>query len=339
MPTSASTIAGEHDLLFWFITALTVLFTTIVAIGLVYNAIKYRRRSPDEIPVQIEGSLRLELTWTLIPLVLALITFAWGALVYIRMSRIPEDGMQVYVVGRQWMWKAQQPTGQWENNELHVPVGRPVTLTMTSQDVIHDFWVPEFRVKQDVLPGRYSQLSFTATKPGTYNIFCSEYCGKDHSRMIGKVYAQSEAEYQTWLAGGITGETPAAAGLRLFNGLGCANCHAEDPQARAPNLAGLYGRTEQLEGGQTVTVDDTYIRESILNPQAKIVASYNPIMPTFAGQLSEEQILNLIAYIQSLSNTETGPGGQGGSNAGGQGGNDMGGGAVSQPTAPANQEP
>lgn len=310
MGRAASTIAGPLDWLFWVVTGLSLFFTTVVAIGLIYFAVKYRRRREDEVPVQIEGAIRLEMTWIIIPLILSMIVFAWSAILYVRMSTPPSDAMQMYVVGRQWMWKAQHPTGQWENNELHVPVGRPITLTMTSQDVIHDFFIPEFRVKQDVLPNRYTQMHFTPSKAGEYKIFCAEYCGTQHSGMIGRVIAMSETDYQTWLTGGLAGESPAMAGLRLFNNLGCNNCHRSDSLQQAPNLNGVYGQPVRLANGQTVTADDAYIRESIINPQAKLVAGFNPIMPTFAGQVTEEQLLQLIAYIRSLSNQPGGAGGQ-----------------------------
>jgi len=305
MGPQASSIAFEVDLLFWTITALAVFFTTIVAIGIMWFAIRYRRRSEDEVPVQIEGSIRLELTWTIIPLILGLGVFVWGALIFVRMNRPPTDTLDIYVIGRQWMWKVQHPTGQWENDELHVPIGRPVKLIMTSQDVIHDVGIPAFRVKQDVLPGRYTEMWFTPTRAGVYALNCSEYCGTGHSKMVGKVYAMPEAEYEAWLAGVTAGESPAAAGLRLFSNQGCVGCHQADGQGRGPNLAGVFGSQVELQGGATVLADENYIRESILNPRAKIVAGHQPIMPTFAGQLSDEQILQLIAYIQSIGGDQS----------------------------------
>lgn len=316
MGPQASSIAGEMDLLFWILIALTVFFSGLVAVALTYFGVKYRRRTPDEVPVQIEGSIKLELTWTLIPLVLALGVFVWGALLYVKMSRPPADAMEIYVVGRQWMWKAQQPSGQWENNELHVPVGRPVKLTMTSQDVLHDFAVPAFRVKQDILPGRYTQLWFTATKPGEYPLFCSEYCGVEHSKMTGKVFAMSEVDYQAWLGGQTTGESPAAAGQRLFSNLGCVTCHRSDSLAKAPYLGGLYGSQVRLQNGQTVTADEEYIRESILNSQAQVVQGFQPIMPIFQGQVNEEQLLQLVAYVKSLSGQQPGGGAKPGTQPG-----------------------
>ncbi len=283
-------------------TMLSVLISAGIAIALVTFAIKYRRRSPDEVPVQIEGALRLELTWTFIPLILSIITFVWAAILFVQMSRPEDDALEIFVQGRQWMWKAQHPTGQWENNELHVPVNQPVKLSMTSIDVIHNFAVPAFRVRQDVLPGRYTTLPFTATRPGVYNIFCSEFCGAFHSGMVGRVTVMEPREYQAWLSGATQMESPAATGQRLAQNLGCTTCHRDDNRRRAPSWVGLYGTQETLDTGETVTVDDEYIRESILYPQRKIVAGYArpSIMPTYQGQLDETQLAQIIAYIRSL---------------------------------------
>jgi cytochrome c oxidase subunit 2 len=209
--------------------------------------------------------------------------------------------MNVYVVGKQWMWKTQHLEGQREINELHVPLGRPVRLTMTSEDVIHSFFMPAFRVKFDVLPGRYTTAWFNPTKPGKYHLFCAEYCGTLHSGMIGWIYVMEPAEYERWLAGGAGGESLASSGQKLFEYLACANCHRSDKPGRCPNLIGLFGTKVQLTTGQTVTADEAYIRESILNPSAKIVAGYQNIMPTFQGQVTEEDLLQLIEYVKSLA--------------------------------------
>jgi cytochrome c oxidase subunit 2 len=203
-------------------------------------------------------------------------------------------------MGKQWMWKAQHPLGKSEINMLHVPVNQPVKLIMTSQDVIHSFYIPAFRVKKDVLPGRYTELWFEATKTGEYHLFCAEYCGTEHSQMIGSVVVMEQLEYERWLSGNVAGESMAAAGQRLFEQRGCASCHAGTSDARGPALAGLFGKEVQLEDGRTVTADESYLRESILNPQAKVVAGYSPVMPTFEGQISEEGLLQLVAYIKSL---------------------------------------
>lgn len=310
MGVAASSIASKVDLLFWFMLALSVLISGIIAVALVWFSIKYRRRSEDEVPVQTEGALKLEITWTVIPLILSIIVFLWAAVLYVQMSRPEPNALEIFVVGRQWMWKAQQPGGQWENNELHVPINQPVKLNMVSQDVIHNFAVPAFRLRQDVLPGRYTILPFTATRPGVYNIFCSEYCGAFHAGMVGRVTAMEPRDYQEWLQGGTTMESPAASGQRLFQNLGCSTCHQDDNDGRAPSLVGLYGQQEELADGSTVTVDDAYIRESILFPQRKIVAGYEGIMPTYQGQVDESQLLQLIAYIRSLGGAEqSAPGG------------------------------
>src|SRR5262249_53317537 len=212
-----------------------------------------------------------------------------------------KGAMEIYVVGKQWMWKAEHIDGAREINELHVPVGRPVKLIMGSEDVIHSFFVPDFRVKADVVPGRYQTLWFTASKPGRYHIFCTQYCGTKHSNMIGWVTAMDPSDYQAWLSGGSSGGSMADNGAKLFQDLACASCHLENGKGRGPSLAGAYGRDEKLSTGQTVLVDDAYIRESILNPQAKVVAGFQPLMPTFKGLVTEEQILQLIAYIKSIS--------------------------------------
>lgn len=341
LPVGASNFAGPLDALFWGITALSVIFTLLVAIPLLTFAVRYRRRREDEVPVQTEGALKLELTWIVIPLILSMAVFAWSGWLYIQMSRPPADSMEIYVQGRQWMWKAQHPTGQWENNELHVPVGRNVKLTMISQDVIHDYYIPEFRVKQDVMPGRYTQMWFRPTREGVYNLFCAEYCGTQHSGMIGSVTAMSQSDYEAWLAGPTTGQSTAAEGQRVFRERGCISCHQPDGQGRAPTLVGIYGTTEELEGGQSATVDEVYIRESILNPRAKVVAGYEPIMPAYQGILSEDQLLQLIEYIREgapdPAGTGAGTGVQGGGSGGASGdgvGNGAGGrsGSSSQPT-------
>ncbi len=320
----ASNFAGQVDLLFWFITILAAIIAVGVFILIVVFAVRYRRRYAGYVPPAIEGNNRLEIAWIVIPTIIALATFAWAAVVYVHMYNPPQDATTIYVVGRQWMWKAQQPTGQWENNELHVPVGKPVKLVMTSQDVIHDFFIPAFRVKQDVIPGRYTTMWFTAEKPGVYDLFCAEYCGTSHSEMIGKVYAMSPQDYEAWLSGGTTSASTSggamggsqassqSAGQQLYQSLGCASCHGQNGEGNiGPRLAGLYGSQVQLSNGQTVTADDAYIRESILNPQAKIVKGYQPIMPTFQGQVTEQDILQLIQFIKSLGSSQGAAQGQG----------------------------
>jgi cytochrome c oxidase subunit 2 len=300
-PEAASTLAPEVDRLYLFLVALTAFFSILIAALVIYFAIRYRRVSEDEIPQPIAGSMKLEAVWTVIPLLIALFIFFWGASLYLKLYRPPAGAIDVYVVGKQWMWKFQHADGQREINELHVPVGKPVRLTMGSEDVIHSFFVPAFRTKADVVPGRFTTVWFEATKPGRYHLFCAEYCGTRHSGMIGWVVAQEPAAYQSWLAGGVTGETLAEAGQRRFAELACNTCHKEEAGARGPSLNDVYMSTVHLADGSTTVANEAYLRESILNPRARMVAGYNPVMPTFQGQVSEEGLLQLLAYIKSLS--------------------------------------
>jgi cytochrome c oxidase subunit II len=232
-----------------------------------------------------------------------MIMFIWGTSLYVTAYRPPAGALEVFVVGKQWMWKLQHPEGQREIDELHIPMGRPIRLTMTSEDVIHSFFIPAFRIKKDVLPGRYTTIWFEATKPGEYHLFCTQYCGTNHAAMIGRVVVMKPVDYERWL-GGAAGESMVSAGERLFQAEGCIGCHRLDGTGPAPSLVGVFGKPVQLQGGETVTADADYIRESILSPMAKIVAGYQPIMPTFQGRLSEEQLLRLIAYIKSLGKQE-----------------------------------
>lgn len=299
-PRQASTFANDVDTLYLFLVVLSAFFSILIAGLIVYFAIKYRRRDPISIGARITGSIPLELTWTIIPLGLSMVIFVWGAALFYRMARPPRDAIDVYVVGKRWMWKVQHPDGQREINQLHVPVGRPVRLTMGSEDVIHSFFIPAFRMKWDVVPGRTTTAWFEASKPGEYHLFCAEYCGTKHSAMIGSIIVMEPAEYQRWLGGAGTEGSLAAAGEKLFQSLGCATCHTGGPQAQGPVLQGLFGKTVQLVDGSRVTADENYIRESIVNPQARVVTGFAPIMPPYQGQISEEGLLQLIAYIRSL---------------------------------------
>ncbi|MER3427842.1 MAG: cytochrome c oxidase subunit II [Pyrinomonas sp.] len=304
MPEQASTMAGQVDALYFYLVGITLFFTVLIVSGIIFFAVKYRRRSPYEIPRPIAGSMKLETIWTLIPFLIAMSIFVWGAKVYFAQYRIPKDALDIYVVGKQWMWKMQHPTGQREINELHIPMGRKVRLTMTTEDVIHSFYIPDFRVKMDVVPGRYTQMWFDATKPGRYHLFCAEYCGMNHSKMGGTIVVMRPDEYQAWLSGNASQMSPAQLGEQHFQNLGCTTCHlngGRDAGGRGPQLAGIFGKPVQLETGQTVIADENYLRESILNPGAKIVAGYSAIMPTYQGQVTEEQLLQLIAYIKSLT--------------------------------------
>jgi cytochrome c oxidase subunit 2 len=306
-PEQASVQAGQIDAVFFFMVAVTAFFSVLIASLVVIFAVKYRRRHDDEVGVAIHGSLALELLWTVIPFGIAMVMFAWGAKVFFDVYRPPAGAMEIYVVGKQWMWKVQHMQGQREINELHVPVGRPVKLVLGSEDVIHSFYIPAFRVKADVIPGRYNTLWFQATKPGTYHLFCAEYCGTKHSGMIGSVIAMEPTEFQAWLGGGRAEDSPVAAGAKLFQDLTCITCHRSGSQGRGPVLTNLFGSQVELTGGATVTADEAYLRESILNPQAKVVNGFQPIMPTFQGLVTEEQLLQLIAYIRSLQGPATGP--------------------------------
>ncbi len=303
-PELASTFAWQVDALYFLLVALSVLFTAGVTGAIVVFAIKYRRRSDDERPKPVHGSIPLELAWSIVPLVMSLGVFTLGADVYFRLYRMPGDGIDVYAIGKQWMWKIQHPQGKREINELHVPIGVPVRMTLTSEDVIHAFSVPAFRTKRDVVPGRYTTMWFEATKLGEYHLFCAEYCGTQHSTMVGKVVVMEPDAYQNWLSGGVGGETMAEAGERQFQQLGCHTCHKAESIGRGPTLVGVFGNPVQLESGETVVADESYIRESVLNPQTKIVNGYKPIMPTFQGQISEETLLQIITYIKSLSESE-----------------------------------
>jgi cytochrome c oxidase subunit 2 len=303
-PEQASTMAGRVDALFYFLIAVSVFFAVLIFTVIVVFAIKYRRRSDDDRPPSIPGNLRLEILWTAIPLMLTLVMFLWGAKLYFVTYYPPSDALEITVVAKQWMWKVQHPEGQSEIDELHIPAGRPIKLVMTSQDVIHDFFVPAFRVKKDVLPGSYTTLWFEATQPGSYRLFCAQYCGTQHSAMVGRIIVMEPTEFQTWLSGGAAGVPMASAGEKLFQRLGCVTCHLANDTGRGPSLVGLLGKKVLLRGGNAVIADETYVRESILNPQAKLVASYPPIMPTFKGLISEDGIMQILAYLKSLKREE-----------------------------------
>jgi cytochrome c oxidase subunit 2 len=299
-PAQASSVATEMDLLYLFITLVCAFFAILVVALVVIFAIKYRRRHPEDVGEDIHGSLILELVWTFIPFVLAMVMFFWGASLFYRLSRPPADAMEMTVVGKQWMWKVQHPEGVREINELHVPLGRNVRLTIGSEDVIHDFSLPAFRVKMDAVPGKFTTLWFKATQAGAYHIFCMQYCGTKHADMVGTVYVLPPQEYETWLTAGRTTGTPVANGQQLFNELQCITCHKENSTGKGPSLIGVAGSTVQLADGRTVVADDNYLRESIVNSQIKVVQGYQPLMPVFQGQISEENLLQLIAYIKSL---------------------------------------
>ncbi len=303
LPDQASTHAPRVDALFFTLMGVCGFITLVIAILIITFAIKYRRKSEDYLPPHIEGSTRLEIAWTVGPLLVGIGFFIWGASLFFAQARPPEDAMEIYVVAKQWMWKLQHPDGQREINELHVPADQPVRLTMVSEDVIHSFYVPAFRIKQDVLPGRYSALWFQATQPGRYRLFCAEYCGTAHSKMGGWVVVMKPDEYKAWLSERAEG-SPALEGGKLFRKLKCISCHNRG-ESVAPLLENLYGSPVRLDDGRTVIADRAYLRESILDPRAKVVAGYQPVMPSFQGQVSEEEILQLVAFIRSLGPGDT----------------------------------
>jgi len=307
MPEQASNFAWEMDLFYYFLVLLTIAFSAAIGVAIFVFAIQYRRKSAGEIPGQIEGNMKLEIAWSVIPFLITLVIFAWGAKIYYQMYTDPKESLEIFVTGKQWMWRAQHPDGQREINALHLPVGRRVKLTMTSEDVIHAYFIPGFRSKTDVVPGRYTTSWFEPTKTGTFHLFCAEYCGTQHSGMIGTVTVMEPAEYQAWLNNTTRDATLAEAGAKLFAGLGCINCHTGLVEMRGPQLEGVYGTPQTLDNGSKVTADDTYLRESILNPNAKRVAGYGAVMPTFQGQVTEEQVVQLIAYIKSIANMEAKP--------------------------------
>ena len=300
-PPQASSIAAEVDALVLVLLGLSALISIGIFAAIVVFCIRYRRRPGNEVSRRVRRTAPIEIAWTLIPAGLAMIPFVWGARLYLYEAQPPADAMEVTIVAKQWMWKAQQPDGQSEIDALHVPEGRAIKLTMTSQDVIHSFSVPAFRLRADVLPGRYTTLWFNATQVGDYPLYCSEYCGTDHARMLGSVTVMRPADYEAWLTGGASaGNSPAAQGRALFRQYACADCHEA---GRAPNLQGVFGRPVAVADGSTVTADENYIRESILSPGAKVVAGYQPIMPSFAGRLNEDELIALMTYIKSIGDT------------------------------------
>ena len=310
-PESASSLSRSIDVLYLFLVGISVFFGALIVAALLLFSVRYRRR-PGHRASHIEGSLALELAWTGIPLVIVLFVFAWGTKLFVHAQTPPHEAMRFHVTGKQWMWKIQHPTGQSEINELHVPLGQRIALTMISEDVIHSFFIPAFRVKKDVLPGMYSSLWFTPTKVGAYHLFCAEYCGTKHSEMTGTVHVLDPAEYQAWLDGRPAQKDPVEAGALLFQNLRCDTCHvtgAITPRApaRGPSLAGRFGGDAVLADGQRVAFDERYVRESLLEPQKRISAGFQPLMPSYQGQVGESDVLALIAYLKSLKAPEKKP--------------------------------
>ncbi len=301
-PEQASSFAWQVDYLYFYLVGISIFFTIGIGAAICIFAVKYRETEKFATPDEIHGSIPLELFWSFVPFLISMTIFLGGALVYYKQYKIPADTMEIFVVGKQWMWKVQHPSGQREINEIHVPVGRKIKLTMTTEDVLHDFFVPAFRTKADVVPGRYTSMWFEATKTGKFRIFCAEYCGLNHSGMGGFIYVMEQKDFDNWLAGNASDQTPVQMGEDLFNNkLGCASCHAGGDSQRGAKLEGIYNEEVKLVGGNTVVADDQYLRDSILNPGGQVVEGYQPIMPTFKGQVTEEQLASLIAYIKSLS--------------------------------------
>ena len=313
-PEQASTMAAQVDYFYLFLIAVSLFFSVTIAATLIGFAIRFRRRNPTDVGHHIHGSTLLEIAWSVIPFGITMVIFAWGVWLFFGFSRPPDNAHEVFVVGKQWMWKLQHMEGKREINELHVPIGQAVRLTMTSEDVIHSFYIPAFRMKFDVLPGRYTSAWFEATKVGEYHLFCAEYCGTEHSGMIGKVVVMEPADFEKWLSeqpptpqppgqpvvASSSASSPIAAGEALFQAKACATCHLPQGGGLGPSLVGAFGEPVKLGDGSSITVDDAYLRESILNPTAKVVQGFQPVMPTFQGQLSEEQLMQLIQYIKSL---------------------------------------
>jgi cytochrome c oxidase subunit 2 len=302
-PPAASNFAAEHDFVFYLLCILTVLFSTIVGVAVIILAVRYRAGNKVDRSRPMYENLKLELTWTFIPLGLGLVMFWFGARLFVEMKTPPKDAMEIFVVGKQWMWHIQHANGVRENNTLHVPLGKPVKLTMISQDVIHAFYVPAFRVQMHVVPGRYTQLWFTPTKVGQYHLFCGMFCGTQHSEMGGTVVVMEPKDFQNWLANSgesVAPMTMAQAGQKIYNRFGCNNCHANVSTPRAPSLLGIFGTKRVFTDGTSLVADDAYLRESILRPYGHITAGYDESMPAYDGQINESEVLDLIAFIKTM---------------------------------------
>jgi len=299
-PAQASTFAPKVDSLLAFLLLITTFFSLLIALLIIFFAVKYHHKTNANRQNPVDSHLVLELVWTAIPLGIVMVVFVWGARVFYEMKTIPEQALEVTVIGKQWMWKIQHPEGPREINALHIPVGVPVRLTMISEDVIHDFAVPAFRIKHDVLPGMYTKQWFQPTKTGQYRFFCDQYCGTSHAEMIGMIIVMTPIDYEHWLSGGPQGISPAEAGNVLFHTkFNCVSCHKPEGNGQGPSLKGIFGRMVDLQSGKTVLADEAYIRDSILHPNAEIVKGYKPLMPTYEHQIDETEITQLLAYIKS----------------------------------------
>lgn len=300
-PEQASSYASRVDAAFLANLAVFVFFTGLICVLVLFFAVRYRRGARgSHLKAPVNHNVKLEIFWIAVPLAISMCLFVWGTNEYFLVYDPPADASEIAVVGKQWMWYLQHPEGRREINELHLPLGRPVKLRMISQDVIHSFYVPAFRAKQDVLPGRYTSMWFQPTKVGRHHLFCAEYCGTRHFGMGGWVIVMEPSEYERWLESGTVSENMATAGARLFQRYGCSGCHGANSSIRAPRLEGVFGHIVPLSNGQVVTADERYIRDSILLPKSQVVAGYEPVMPTFQGQMNEDDLLQLIAYIKQL---------------------------------------
>jgi cytochrome c oxidase subunit 2 len=302
-PEQASSMAPTVDALYFFILGVTAFFALVVVVLVLYFAVKYRDDTGLKVGAPITGSIPLEIGWSLIPFFVAMAIFVWATVVFFQIVRPPDQTLEIYATGKRWMWRFQHLDGQREINQLHVPVGRPIKITFTSEDVLHDLYIPVMRVKADAIPGRYSSIWFTPTKTGEFHIFCAEYCGTRHSGMTGTIYVMAQNDYQAWLTGGGLTGSMSARGEQLFQQLACNTCHVSDGSGRGPSLAGVFGSRVRLDNGQTVVVDESYLRESILTPQMKLVQGYGPLMPTFQGLINEDGLLSLIEYVKTLPAT------------------------------------
>ncbi len=309
VPEVASNFANQVDGVLWFITWISIVFFVLITILLVYFSFKYKRRTDNDETPHITGNETLEIIWTIIPSALLMVIFVYGFVVYKDMRTPPGDAVEVSVTAKQWLWVFKYPNGQSTINELYVEHNRPVKMVMRADDVLHSFYVPEFRVKQDVVPGMYTQLWFKPTKVGTYDLFCTEYCGSGHSEMLAKVYVMSPEAFTRWERGGdeedsgvaAVAKSPEDLGADLYKNKGCNACHSIDGATGVgPTFKGLFGKNEPLQDGSTVLADENYLRESILIPQAKMVAGYAPVMPSFKGLLKDEEVDAIIAYIKTL---------------------------------------
>jgi len=303
-----STIAGHVDALFYFIFWAAVFFFLLIVGLTVYFIIKYRRRGDEEATSHIAQNLKLEIVWTSVPIILVAIVFVWGFKIFMSMQVAPKDSIEIKVTARQWMWLFDYPNGLKSVNELVVPVNQPVKMLMSSEDVIHSFYIPQFRIKQDVLPNRYTVTWFQATRAGKYDLYCAEFCGKGHSEMRGTVRVVTDDKYQQYLegggqeSGGGGGQSLAALGKQLYTSRACNTCHTVNGNPSVgPTWKNAFGHQVEFADGLTGTVDENYIRQSILEPKAKVVKGFQPVMPTFQGILNDRQIDGLVAYIKSLS--------------------------------------